>query len=91
MSADGGTHTPLLQFMQELLLQELQVRDPSGLSTNPQAQQQQVMDLLYSASLLEFQDVYRWLNSQLKGLRVSLATYVTAPIGCCIAEPTGSR
>jgi hypothetical protein len=67
----SSNHKPLVQHMLELLLQ---YHDGCGsvaaAGQDPQEQQQQVQELLYSASLLHNQQLYCWLNQQLQGLKV---------------------
>jgi hypothetical protein len=45
-------HMPLVQHMQELLLQHMQRTDPDALNPDPGEQQQQMRELMHSASLL---------------------------------------
>jgi hypothetical protein len=70
-------HTPLVQHMQELLLQYVQRKDPDALSPDPREQQQHMLELMHSSSLLYFQEVYCWLNEQLQGLKVGVTARVT--------------
>ncbi|KAF6256055.1 hypothetical protein COO60DRAFT_1461853 [Scenedesmus sp. NREL 46B-D3] len=64
-------HKQLVQHMQELLLQYMQQRYPGALeSLTPEEQQRQLLEVLHSDNLLQFQEVYWRLNAQLQGLRV---------------------
>ncbi|KAF6250756.1 hypothetical protein COO60DRAFT_756488 [Scenedesmus sp. NREL 46B-D3] len=68
----SSTHKPLLQHMQELLLQYQQQYGPIATPNQdlPEQQQRPAQELLHSSSLLLNQKLYYWLNRQLQGLKV---------------------
>lgn len=65
----SNRHKPLVEYVEELLMQHLQQEPPS--LQDQDGLRLEVQELMQSKTLLQHQNVYLWLHDKLKGLHVS--------------------